>query len=126
MCTCDGYQTLTRYLSVGEASAGISITMEKEPEDVSGNGSSEVPLSMSYIKKRVLNELQIGDLIVTSGEGGNYIGDIPIGSISDIQVLDYDSSLSIKVTPIIDFSRIEMVIVSDRMELNPALIGKTK
>ena len=93
---------------------------------VSGNGSSEVPLSMSYIKKRVLNELQIGDLIVTSGEGGNYIGDIPIGSISDIQVLDYDSSLSIKVTPIIDFSRIEMVIVSDRMELNPALIGKTK
>ncbi|MBR4600488.1 MAG: rod shape-determining protein MreC [Treponema sp.] len=93
---------------------------------VSGNGSSEVPLSMSYIKKRVLNELQIGDMIVTSGEGGNYIGDIPIGSISDIQVLDYDSSLNIKVTPIIDFSRIEMVIVSDRMELNPALIGQVK
>ena len=40
MCTCDGYQTLTRYLSVGEESAGISITMEKETEDVSGNGSS--------------------------------------------------------------------------------------
>ena len=93
---------------------------------VSGNGSAEVPLSMSYIKKRVLNELQIGDMIVTSGEGGNYIGDIPIGSISDIQVLDYDSSLNIKVTPIIDFSRIEMVIVSDRMELNPALIGQVK
>ncbi|MBQ7538035.1 rod shape-determining protein MreC [uncultured Treponema sp.] len=93
---------------------------------VSGNGSADSPLSMSYIKKRVLHELQLGDLIVTSGEGGNYIGDIPIGSISDIKVLDYDSSLSIKVTPVIDFSRIEMVIVSDRMEVNPALTGPVK
>ncbi len=93
---------------------------------VSGNGSADSPLSMSYIVKRVLHELQLGDLIVTSGEGGNYIGDIPIGSISDIKVLDYDSSLSIKVTPVIDFSRIEMVIVSDRMEVNPALTGPVK
>ena len=41
------------------------------------------------------------------------MGDIPIGSISEIKVLDYDSSLSIKVVPVMDFSRIEMVIVSD-------------
>ena len=46
------------------------------------------------------------------------MGDIPIGSISDIKVLDYDSSLSIKVMPVIDFSRIEMVIVSDLHEKN--------
>ena len=84
---------------------------------VSGEGSSDSPLSMSYIKKRVLNELQIGDLIVTSGEGGNYASDIPIGSISEIKVLDYDSSLSIKIAPVIDFSRIEMVIVSDRFSV---------
>lgn len=88
---------------------------------VTGQGSSDLPLNMSYIKKRVINELNIGDLIVTSGESENYISDIPIGSIADIKGLDYDSSLSIKVTPIIDFSRIEMVIVSDRQELNPAL-----
>ncbi len=40
MATCDGYQTLTRYLSVGEESAGISITMEKETSDVSGNDAA--------------------------------------------------------------------------------------
>ncbi len=42
MCSCDGYVTLTRYLSVGEENAGISITLEKEKTetqtDVSGNG----------------------------------------------------------------------------------------
>lgn len=46
MCTCDGYVTLTRYLSVGEENAGISITLEKEKTesqtDVSGNTSSTV------------------------------------------------------------------------------------
>lgn len=51
MCSCDGYVTLTRYLSVGEENAGISITLEKEKtetqtdvsgnsSDVSGNGTS--------------------------------------------------------------------------------------
>lgn len=90
---------------------------------VTGVGSSDSPLSMTYIKKRVLNELQIGDLIVTSGEGGNYGPDIPIGSISEIKVLDYDSSLNIKVTPVIDFSRIEMVIVSDRFSISDQSIA---
>ncbi len=85
---------------------------------VSGNGSESQNLSLKYIKKRVLDELQYGDIIVTSGENGNYERDIPIGSISKISVLDYDSSLEIEVTPIIDFSRLESVLVMDKEELN--------
>ena len=88
---------------------------------ISGSGSSDSPLNMSYIKKRVRNEIHEGDLIVTSGEGGNYTGDIPIGSIYAIRELDYDSSLEIKIAPVVDFSRLEMVIVSDRFEVNPTL-----
>ena len=91
---------------------------------VTGNGESELPLTMSYIKKRVLDELQVGDLVVTSGEGGNYIGDIPVGSISEIRVLDYDSSLNIRILPVIDFSRLETVIVSERLELNPSHLSQ--
>ncbi|MBQ6779723.1 MAG: rod shape-determining protein MreC [Treponema sp.] len=85
---------------------------------ITGRGSSENPLSMKYIKKRVLEELHFGDLVVTSGETENYIRDIPIGSISKITVLDYDSSLDIEITPIIDFARLETVIVTDLQEKN--------
>lgn len=85
---------------------------------VSGNGTETQNLSLKYIKKRVLDELQFGDIIVTSGENGNFERDIPIGSISKISVLDYDSSLEIEVTPIIDFSRLESVLVIDKEELN--------
>ncbi len=84
---------------------------------VAGNGSDTFPLKMSYIKKRVIDELHFGDVVVTSGENENYPADIPIGTISHIQVLDYDTSLAIELAPIIDFSRLETVIVVDQGNL---------
>lgn len=85
---------------------------------VNGFGSQDQPLLMQYIRKRVLEELSYGDIVVTSGENDNYMRDIPIGSISKITVLDYNSSLNIELTPIIDFSRLETVIVVNQKELN--------
>ena len=85
---------------------------------VSGLGNPESPLQMRYIRKRVAPDLSFGDIIVTSGENDNYMRDIQIGTISKITVLDYNSSLNIEVTPIIDFSRLENVIVVNPKELN--------
>ncbi len=85
---------------------------------VNGLGSQDQPLMMQYIRKRVLEELSYGDIVVTSGENDNYMRDIPIGSISKITVLDYNSSLNIELTPIIDFSRLETVIIVNQKELN--------
>ncbi|WP_149554151.1 rod shape-determining protein MreC [Treponema pectinovorum] len=93
---------------------------------VGGSGEVDSPLQMKYIKKRVLPELNFGDIIVTSGESENYIKDIPIGTISKITVVDYDSSLNIEVTPIVDFSRLETVIVTDLKETNPSFKGGLK
>ena len=70
-------------------------------------------LSMSYINKRSLSELSIGDIVVTSGENGNYMRDVPVGTIAEIKVLDYDSSLDIELNPILDFSKLETVLIVD-------------
>ena len=91
---------------------------------LSGNGNFDSPLSLRYIKKRVAEELNEGDIIITSGETQNYIKDIPVGRISKIKVLDYDSSLEIEVIPIIDFSRLETVIVTDLKQVNENYSGK--
>lgn len=85
---------------------------------VSGRGSSESPLLMQHIRKKVADELSYGDVVVTSGENDNYMKDIPIGTISKIISLDYNSSLNIELTPSIDFSRLENVIVVNQKELN--------
>lgn len=78
---------------------------------VSGSGSVSLPLVLNFIRKRVRDQINIGDTIVTSGENENYTRDIPIGTISEIRVIDYDSSLEIEITPTIDFARLESVIV---------------
>ena len=85
---------------------------------VKGLGSQDQPLVLEYIRKRVIDELSFGDVIVTSGENNNYMKDIPIGTISKITVLDYNSSLKIELTPMIDFARLENVVVVNQVELN--------
>lgn len=84
----------------------------------SGNGSYNSPLSLSYIRRRNLEDFNRGDVVVTSGENGNYLKDIPIGRISSIEVLDYDTALDIELEPIIDFLRLDTVIVVDRTQNN--------
>lgn len=85
---------------------------------VSGLGSQNQPLLLQHIRKRVMNELSYGDIVVTSGENDNYMRDIPVGTITKITALDYNSSLNIELTPIIDFARLENVIVVNQKELN--------
>lgn len=93
---------------------------------LNGQGSSSSPLAMRYIKKRVINELEEGDIVVTSGENGNYIRDIPIGRISKIEEVKYDTSLNIEVTPIISFSRLENVVVTDLKEVNQMITEESQ
>lgn len=85
---------------------------------VSGNGSRDAALSMKYIRKRAADELQYGDVVVTSGENSNYMRDVPVGTISKITVLDYNSLLDIELSPAIDFSRLENVLVVNLREIN--------
>lgn len=85
---------------------------------VNGLGTQNQPLLLQHIRKRVIEELSYGDVVVTSGENDNYMRDIPVGTITKITALDYNSSLNIELTPIIDFARLENVIVVNQKELN--------
>ncbi len=91
---------------------------------VNGQGSQEKPLLMQYIRKSVVDELSYGDIVVTSGENDNYMRDIAIGTISKITTLDYNSSLNIELVPIIDFARLENVVVVNQKELNDRKVDK--
>jgi len=92
MCTCDGYVTLTRYLSVGEENAGVSITLEKEKQqtaadvsgnagDVSGNSSSDV--SGNQAAGQNVTSTSYFRVFINAPAGaecyidGNYVGIVP-------------------------------------------------
>lgn len=113
-----GYTT-AQIMSVYNTNCSISARMQNTRDIglITGNGTEDKPLSMKYIKKRVIGELHFGDIVVTSGENGNYLKEIPIGTISKVSILDYDTSLDIEIEPVINFSRLESVMVVSNTEL---------
>ena len=46
--------------------------------------------------------------------------------MKNIMVVEYDSSLNIEITPVVDFARLETVIVTDLKEPNPLLEGSRR
>jgi rod shape-determining protein MreC len=78
---------------------------------VEGQGSSESSLIMRFVPRRARDEVNIGDIIITSGMGGIYPPGINLGRVSSINVLEYETTLEIEVIPMIDFSRLEYVFV---------------
>ena len=69
---------------------------------VNGLGDQDKPLELKYIRKRIVDELHFGDIIVTSGENDNYMKDIPIGTISKIS--SFSVSLFISEFGLLSFS----------------------
>jgi rod shape-determining protein MreC len=78
---------------------------------VEGQGSSESSLIMRFVPRRARDEMNIGDIVVTSGMGGIYPPGINLGRVSSINILEYETTLEIEVIPMIDFSRLEYVFV---------------
>ena len=85
---------------------------------VSGRGTHSSYLNLQHIRKTVFEDLHEGDVVVTSGENGNYMKDVPIGRIRSVEALDYDSSLAIEIEPAIDFLTLENVLIVDQNTAN--------
>jgi rod shape-determining protein MreC len=78
---------------------------------VGGQGSAGEPLVMRFVKKRMKDEIQFGDLVITTGYESLYPSDVSIGRVKKVRVLDYLTSIDIELDPVLDFSRIEYVFV---------------
>jgi len=95
-----------------------------------GQGNSEIPLLMRFVPKRARSEINIGDIVVSSGMGGIFPAGINIGRVNSVNVHEYISTLEVSVIPMIDFSKLEyvFVIVADaeaEMKKNVAIKTET-
>ncbi|MCL2880835.1 MAG: rod shape-determining protein MreC [Treponema sp.] len=78
---------------------------------VEGTGTPDQPLLMRYIQKRAKDEINTGDVVVTSGIGGVFPAGINIGRVVNVNYEEYEISMQVELEPIIDFSRLEYVFV---------------
>jgi rod shape-determining protein MreC len=78
---------------------------------VEGRGTPSTPLVMRFIQKRARDEVNYGDMVITSGIGGVYPAGINIGRVSGLNYGEYEISMQVELEPVIDFSRLEYVFV---------------
>lgn len=80
---------------------------------ISGQGGSDFPLLMRYVKKHGQGSIRVGDLVVTSGENYPFPKDVPVGKVRDIKLHDHETSLELSLDPVLDLFRLEYVFILD-------------
>jgi rod shape-determining protein MreC len=78
---------------------------------IEGQGGAEIPLLMRFVQRRARDEINIGDIVITSGMGGIFPAGINIGRVGAVNILEYETTLEVEVIPMIDFSRLEYIFV---------------
>lgn len=80
-----------------------------------GNGITNGVLNMQYVKKTGMSEIQIGSKVLTSGFDDNsfFPKNIPVGTVTKIISHDYETSIQLELTPVIDFDSVEYVFILD-------------
>ncbi|MCL2266798.1 MAG: rod shape-determining protein MreC [Treponema sp.] len=80
---------------------------------VEGQGTPEAPLLLRFVPRRARDEINIGDIIITSGMGGIFPQGINVGRVSGINTPRYETTLEVEIVPMIDFSRLEYVFIME-------------
>ena len=89
------------------SSINVRIDPSKSAAVLQGEITGDVSLDMIPQSATV----QTGDLVMTSGLGGNYPPDILIGQITGVRSRDNDLFQRASVQPVVDFARLEIVLI---------------
>ena len=69
---------------------------------------------MTYIPQS--ETISVGDVVLTSGMGGNYPKGLVIGQITEVEQRDIDTYQNASVRPSVNFDRLETVLVITTFE----------
>ena len=91
--------------------AGSSVNVTIQPSDTTAvlQGSITSDLSLDLISKDV--DVEPGDLILTSGLGGKYPGNILVGQVASVRTTATALFQQAAVQPTVDFTRLDIVLV---------------
>lgn len=87
----------------------INVRLEPERAEAVLTGSITGDVGLDFIPQDAA--VDPGDLVLTSGLGGNYPPNILIGQITSVRSQDYDLFQSASLQPVVDFANLEIVLV---------------
>lgn len=94
---------------VSDVDSTINVTLQSQNEDaiIEGSITGDVTLEMVDQSVNVID----GEILLTSGLGGNYPSDIIVGQVYDIRKTENELFQSAYVQPVVDFSSLRAVLV---------------
>jgi rod shape-determining protein MreC len=87
----------------------INVRLQPSRDRAVLSGSITGDLNLGFIPQEA--NVNPGDLVLSSGFGGNYPPNILIGQVTGIRSQDFDLFQSGSVQPVVDFEQLEIVLV---------------
>jgi rod shape-determining protein MreC len=111
-----GDRTSRILLITDTASSVNALTMRTRVTGIV-QGKGEGKLVMRYIEQGA--DLKVGDIVLTSGLGGTFPPGQPLGQVTAVRQQDIELFQEADIRPIVDFPRLEQVIVITSFEPTP-------
>jgi len=92
-----------------DPSSAVNVRLQNADTDAVLVGSVTGDLALEMISQDV--DIQDGDVVLTSGLGGDYPPDLLVGQIFNIRKRDYELFQQASVQSTVNFSRLEIVLV---------------
>ncbi len=94
---------------ITDPASAVNIRLQSADTDAVLVGSVTGDLSLEMISQDV--KIQEGDIVLTSGLGGDYPPDLLVGQLFNLRKRDYELFQEASVQSTVDFSRLEIVLV---------------
>ena len=99
----------SQVLLITDANSSVSARLQSTRAQGSVSGSAANQLRMTFIPLNT--SIQINDVILTSGLGGNFPGDLIIGRVESVRQFEFELFQEAVVSSLIDFDSLEFVLV---------------
>lgn len=98
----------SRVLLITDASSAIATLVQRNRiRGVCRGGGDGLSFDFALREK----DIEVGDLVITSGNGGIFPKGLPVGTVVRVEREEYGLFQVVEVTPSVDFSRLEEVLV---------------
>ena len=94
---------------ITDPASSVNVRLEPSRAPAILQGSLTGELSLNMIPQSA--SVKAGDLVLTSGLGGNYPANILIGQITSIRRRETDLFQTAIVQPVVDFSQLEIILI---------------
>jgi rod shape-determining protein MreC len=94
---------------INDPASSVNVLLQQSSTDAIVVGSVTGELSLEVVPQDVT--VQSGELVVTSGLGGNYPPNLVVGQVSTVRKQDYELFQTASVQPAVDFEQLEIVLV---------------